>query len=299
MSALLRKHAWASYFVLAFALSWLGVCAVILPGEIPAPPARAERLFPLVYLAMLVGPSVSGVLMTAVTSGSAGLRGYVARLRRWRVPLRWYAVALLTAPLALLTTVTLLSIASPGFTPAIFSGGTAAIGPAKAGSSSSFVLLGIGVGAGAGLFEELGWTGFAIPITRRGHGVVRTGVIVGLLWGAWHFLAVFWGSAQVFGAVPIPAFLFVALFAFLPPYRVLMVRVYERTESLFVAILMHASLTASMILFGPVVAGAAAVTYDVAFGATLWLLVALTAGFGRQGRRETSRLAPLRSDAQP
>jgi hypothetical protein len=48
----------------------------------------------------------------------------------------------------------------------------------------------------------------------------------------WHFLAVWWGSARSFGSVPVPLFLIVALFTFLRPYRVLMVRVDERTGSL-------------------------------------------------------------------
>lgn len=279
MTTLLRKHPLGSYFILAFALSWGGVCAVIAPGEIPARPDRAEELFPFVYLAMLAGPSVAGILMTAITSGPEGLRAYRARLLRWRVPLHWYAIALLTAPAVLVATVAALSQLSREFTPAILGGSTAAIGPAKASSLPSFALLGVGVGIGAGFFEELGWTGFAIPTMRAHHGVFRTGVVVGLLWGAWHFLAVFWGSAEAFGSVPIPVFMVVALFAFLPPYRVLMVRMYHRTESVLLGILMHASLTASMILLGPVVAGGAAVAYDVAFGAALWLVVALTAGW--------------------
>jgi hypothetical protein len=55
-----------------------------------------------------------------------------------------------------------------------------------------------------------------------------------------------------------------------------MVRVYEHTHSLLIGILMHASLTSSMILLGPPVAGGVAVTYDLAFGAALWLVVVLT-----------------------
>lgn len=278
MTDLLRKHPLASYFILAFALSWGGVFAVITPGAIPARPDRAEELFPFVYLAMLVGPSVAGLLMTSITSGPDGLRAYRARLFRWRVPVYWYAMALLTAPVVLVATVAVLSPLSPEFTPAIWSGSTSAIGPAAAGSLPAFVLLGVGVGIGAGLFEELGWTGFAIPTMRARHGVFRTGIVVGLLWGAWHFLAVWWGSAEAFGSVPIPLYMVVALFAFLPPYRVLMARMYDRTGSLLLGVLMHASLTASMILLGPVVAGGAAVTFNVAFGAALWLVVALPAG---------------------
>jgi membrane protease YdiL (CAAX protease family) len=275
MMAFICKHPAWSYFSLAFALSWIGVGAIIAPGAIPAAPADAERVFPMVYLAMLTGPSIAGILLTALTAGREGLRAYRRRLCQWRVPLKWYAIALGTAPVVLLSTVAALSVISSEFVPAIWQHDAAAIGPVHSGGFASFLLLGLSVGLGAGFFEELGWTGFAIPTLRSSHSVFRTGLTVGLLWGAWHGLAVYWGSANAFGSVPIPAFMLVALFTFLPPYRVLMVRVYERTQSLFVGILMHASLTASMILLGPAVTGRALVLYDLAFGAALWSVVAL------------------------
>jgi hypothetical protein len=34
---------------------------------------------------MLAGPSVSGILLTAVVSGRPGLRQFFSRLRTWRV----------------------------------------------------------------------------------------------------------------------------------------------------------------------------------------------------------------------
>jgi len=272
MIAFLRKHPAASYFTLAFAISWAGVLAVI-PGAIPAPPVEAERYFVFVYLAMLAGPPIAGLVMTAVLGGRDGLRDYRARLPRWRVPLRWYAAALLTAPLVLTVTAAMLSLFSSDFAPALLSPNADAAVPVHAGNRSSFMMMSILVGTGAGFFEELGWTGFVIPEMRTRYGVVVTGLSVGLLWGAWHFLAVLWGSASSFGSMPIPLFMFVALFSFLPPYRVLMAWVYERTGSTLVAILMHASLTTSMLLFGSTATGGAAVVYDAVFAGVLWAVV--------------------------
>jgi membrane protease YdiL (CAAX protease family) len=219
--------------------------------------------------------------MTVVTAGREGLRAFRIRLLAWRVSPGWYAIALLTAPMVLLATVATLSLGSAQFTPAILGGTHAALGPVQSGDFGSFLLLGLSVGIGAGFFEELGWTGFAVPTMRRRYNVFRTGAIVGVSWGAWHGLAVYWGSANAFGSVPIPAFMAVALLTFLPPYRVLMTRVYEHTQSLLIGILMHASLTTSMILLGPAVAGEAAVAYDVAFGIALWALLGLTAAWQR------------------
>ncbi len=287
MRSLLRRYPAAAYFTLAFSISWGGILLVIRGGAIPAAPEEAHRLFGSVYLAMLAGPSIAGLVMTSVVGGAAGLRDYRVRLLKWRVGIGAYARALLTAPLALVVTSIVLSRFSADFVPAILGSGTLdPAGPVQAEGVLSLVLLALAVGIGAGLFEELGWTGFAIPALLQRFGALSTGLGVGLLWGAWHFLAVWWGSAGSFGSVPVPVFLIVSLFAFLPPYRVLMVRVYRRTGSLLVAILMHATLTASMIILGPAVKGAESVIYNLTFAGVLWSFAA-AAALGRAARVPT------------
>jgi membrane protease YdiL (CAAX protease family) len=105
------------------------------------------------------------------------------------------------------------------------------------------------IGLLVGFGEELGWTGFAIPRLRRRYGAVATGLLVGVVWGAWHF-PLFWESDSAAGALPL-ILLLVALFSWLPAYRVLMVWVYDRTESLLVAMLMHVSLSATQVILLP------------------------------------------------
>jgi membrane protease YdiL (CAAX protease family) len=293
MTEFIKRHPLASYFLLAIALSWAGILAIVLPGAIPAPPAEAERLFVAVYLAMLVGPSVAGLAITAITGGRDALREFRDRLLAWRVGGAWYAVALFTAPLAIGVTLLALSLASPDFTPALFAGTTDAAGPVRTAGRLTFVLMGLAVGIGAGFFEELGWTGVAVPRMLARHGLVATGVGVGLVWGAWHFLAIWWGSADAFGTVPISLYLLVALFSFLPPYRVLMVWVYEHTHSLMIGVLMHASLTSSMLILGPAVSGRDLLIFDLAFGATLWIAAAVLIVLERRRARAPMWRSPL------
>jgi membrane protease YdiL (CAAX protease family) len=285
MIALIGRHPAASYFLLALALSWGGVLAIIWPGAIPASAAEAERLFVWVYLAMLAGPSVGGLVITVLASGGTGLRAYVERLQTWRVDARWYAAALLTAPVAIALTLLALSVVSADFVPMIFSAQdyARAGGPIHAESAATFVVTGLAVGIGAGLFEELGWTGVAVPKMLTRHGVLATGVGVGLVWGAWHYLAIYWGSADAMGTVPAPVYLLVALFSFLPPYRILMVSVYQHTRSLPIGILMHASLTSSMLILGPAVSGRGLLMYDLALGTMLWIAALVVLAVERRG----------------
>lgn len=264
----IKRHPVLTYFALTFAISWGGVLIVVGPGGIPGTTAQAETLLPFVVLAMFPGPIIASILLTGLVYGKVGLRELLSRLLRWRVGARWYAVALLTAPLLVTATLFALSLTSPVFLPGIL----------NTSDKASLLLVCIAYGLGAGFFEELGWTGFAVPKLRLRYGVLATGLIVGLLWGAWHFLTNFWGSGDSSGAFTLALFLPAQLFAVgvLPAYRVLMVWAYDRTGSLLVAMLMHASLTASVIfIFMPLaISEVPLLTWYLVLAATLWVVVA-------------------------
>src|SRR5215213_5277253 len=289
--AFLRRHPVLAYYALVFTISWGGILFAVGvgPGGLPATKEQAEMLFPFVLLALFAGPSMAGILLTGLLYGRAGFRNLLTRMTRWRVGARWYAVALLTAPLLVTATLLALSLSSPEFLPRILT----------SDEKAALLLFGIGWGlVGGGLLEELGWTGFAVPtLLRQRHGVLSTGLIVGLLWGAWHILANgLWASDVASGglslAIFLPAYLFTFLVGQLPAYRVLMVWVYDRTGSLLVAILMHASLTASTLILQPLaVSGVALLAVTLAYAAATWVVVAavILAQGGRLSRQPLRR----------
>jgi uncharacterized protein len=127
-----------------------------------------------------------------------------------------------------------------------------------------------------GIFEELGWTGFAVPKLRRQYGVLATGLIVGVLWASWHLLGQVWAPGASAGALPLAILLLDPFF--MVGYRVLMVWVYGHTGSLLVAILMHMGLTASALILSPPgfagIAGWPLLTFDLVWAAAVWLIVA-------------------------
>ena len=164
IEAFVTRHPVRIYFALAFAVSWAGVLFVVGPGGIPTTVEHLMTIGPAMYVAMLAGPSVAGLLMTSLVSGRAGLREVLARLLKWRVGWRWYAVALLTAPFLVMTVSLALSVLSAEFLPAIF----------MTNDKAPLLLSGLAAGLIVGIFEELGWTGFAIPRMRRRYGVLST-----------------------------------------------------------------------------------------------------------------------------
>lgn len=269
----IKMHPLPIYFALAFAISWGAILILVGPDGIPA---TAEQIVAL-GMAMLLGPSVAGILSTGLTSGWGGFRELISRLLRWRVGTRWYVIALLTAPLSTTAVLLALSLFSPEFLPGIFT----------SGDKVTLLLTGIVAALTVGFFEELGWTGFAIPRMRLRYGTLASGLIVGLLWGAWHFL-VFWESDSFSGAFPL-TLLLARLFSWLPAYRVLMVWVYDRTESLLVVILMHASLVATLTIIDPSLTGGELLTLILVRAAVLWVIVAAVT-MANRGQLEKGRV---------
>ncbi|CAG0998736.1 hypothetical protein ANRL4_02969 [Anaerolineae bacterium] len=284
IKAFIKKHPVLTYFTLTFAISWGGILLVIGgPAAIPSTAQQSDRLFPIALMVMLVGPSAAGILLTGLLYRKDGLHAFLSRLLKWRVGARWYGVALLTTPLLVMATLFMLSLLSPIFLPDI----------ATTNDKVSLLLTGIAVGLMGGILEELGWTGFAIPELRRRYGILSTGLIVGILWGVWHFLVTFWGSGDSSGALSLDLLLPPLLFyvGVLPVYRVLMVWVYDRTGSLLVAMLMHASLTASTVfILSPEARGVPLLIYYIILTAVLWGIITAIA---MANRMQLSR-QPLR-----
>jgi membrane protease YdiL (CAAX protease family) len=261
----IRNHPVLTYYALTFGISWGGFLLALGPSGFASTNWEAEARFPFVILAMLAGPTVAGLLLIGLLDGKAGLRELVSRLLKWRVGAGWYAVALLPAPILAAGVLFALSLSSPILT---------------AGDRAAVLLSGVAAGLTT-VLEEIGWTGFAVPRLRRRFGVVTTGIIVGVLWGAWHLLQGLFVSGTYAGGLPPALYMSMSFFgsvAQLTAYRVLMVWVYDRTGSLLVVTLMHGSLTASTIfIFRPIATGVAFLACGWILAAALWILVAAVA----------------------
>src|SRR5262245_65334336 len=93
----MRRHPLAVYLGLTFAISWGGMLLAIgTAGGMRGTTPGSDPRFAYAVMAMLAGPSVMGLLMTALVNGRTGLRDFISHLLAWRVGARWYAVALLT-----------------------------------------------------------------------------------------------------------------------------------------------------------------------------------------------------------
>jgi membrane protease YdiL (CAAX protease family) len=246
------RHPVVSYFAMTFAISWMAALLVAVP-RLLRHEALPQLTGILMFPAMLLGPSVSGIMMTWAVDGWAGLRDLFARMGRWRVG-RWYA-ALLIPPVLVLAVLTGLSASvSPGFAPNRF-------------------WLGILFGVPAGLLEEIGWSGYAFPRMKVAMSGMRASVVLGVLWALWHIPVINWlGTVTPHGHYWWPFFL---AFGFaMAAMRVLICWLYSETESVLLAQLMHVSSTGALVVFSaPRVSGLQEVGWYAVYGAVLWGLV--------------------------
>ena len=268
IKAFIQKHPVLTYSTLTFAISWGGMFIAVVLGGIPANEEQSAMLLVFSYIAMLIGPSLGGLLLTGAIDGKVGFRELVSRLFNWRVGIHWYAIALLVAPLLIVATLLALSRVSLDFLPRLYTEEDKAFL-----FQFSFV-----AGIMVGIFEELGWTGFILPKVRLHFSTLKSGIIIGLLYAVWNFPVVFWVSSATgtVGSLPMVIFMPAVLFTWLPACRVLMVWVYEHTESLLLIMLMHASLIAFWRIFTPLIlTGAALITYYFVFTASVWIINAV------------------------
>ena len=257
----IRKYPVITYLILAFAISWGLIIILAGPGNIPIDAENSKNLLPMLYIMMLIGPSTAGILLIRLENGKEGFRKFTKRLFRWRIGIHWYFVALLATPALASLVLFILSRISSEFS----------IGILGYKDKISSIMIGIMTGILVGLFEETGWSGYIVPKLRLRYSITTTGLIIGFIWGAWHFI-LFWESDSFSETLPL-FILLTRLFTWLPPFRVFMVWILDRTGSLLLVILTHASLVFTTTVLVPMtLTGKNLLVWLIAWSLALWII---------------------------
>lgn len=179
-----------TFFGLAFAGSW--VC-----WGLSAAFAAASPLASAVFgIAASFGPSVAAGVVVAGRGGRAGVTAWLRRCLQWRISWRWFALAFLLPPAAMCAALAIHAAL----------GGAVAASPAAGHLALAVVNFPLVFLLGGPLGEELGWRGYALPWLQERLGWRGAGVLLGLVWAAWHLPLFFTpGSAQA----ALPGWLFV------------------------------------------------------------------------------------------
>lgn len=254
-----QRHRVLSYFLLTYVVSWVGASLIAVP-ELVKHEALSKMSGLLMFPIMLLGPSIAGFILTRVVDGRSGVEGLLLRMRRVRLPARWYAVLLIPPFLILTVLYSMKAFVSPIFSPGSF-------------------LLGIGFGIPAGFLEEIGWTGYAFPKMCEKISPFGAAIVLGLLWGFWHLPVIdFLGTATPHGRSL--ALYFLGFIAAMTAMRVLIGWVYINTKSVTIAQLMHASSTGSLVALSPPRITAAQETlWYLVYVVALWVTVSVVVIF--------------------
>jgi len=245
LKRLIIRHPLVAFFVIAFAGTWiaflplviaqngLGLFSYTIPEIGPYPPS-----YRFAVLGALLGPTLASFTVTAITTGKVGIQQLLRRYALWRVGLRWYLLVLVGVPLFQLVCASIIL----GIAPL-----TALIQQWPLYFTTFLPNLLIIVVA-VQIWEEGGWSGYAVPNLQKRFGALRTALILGPLWALWH-LPAFFVPGQIFdqkvGAITmIVQMVLMIIVAILT--RILMTWVFNNTKgSILIAILLHAALDAS------------------------------------------------------
>jgi membrane protease YdiL (CAAX protease family) len=230
---LIRRHPLISYFIIAYAGSWLVEALFVLSrdGSGLLPFDSPLDFGATIGIATFSGPALAAFVVTAITEGMPGVGRLLRRIVQWRVGPRWYVFALIGLP----AIVTVAAIVLPG----VWASRTPMDAlPELASYAVFFVYPALLVGGPLG--EEIGWRGYALAPMQRLYGPVGASVILGILWAFWHLPIWFsghWAEPTLANIVLLVAWITAATFTY--------TWVFNNTAgSVFMAILLHASMDA-------------------------------------------------------
>ena len=170
--ALVRRWPLASFFLLAYVLSWAWWVPLASAGDLVRPGNAWPTHFP-----GLLGPALSAFVVTALTQGGAGVRDLVQRMGRWRVALRWYGWVL--APLVLFAVASATAGLSEGEWPSVADFGVISGLPAVGVIGVTAMILVVNAYG-----EETGWRGYALPTLQRRHAPLTASLLLAVGWPA-------------------------------------------------------------------------------------------------------------------
>jgi membrane protease YdiL (CAAX protease family) len=262
----MKRHPVLWYFVLAYAFTY-GLSFLADSDWLPS----ALKSVCLIFYQF--GPTVAALIVAHALGGKAEVKQLLKKILIWRVEFKWYLFVFLF-PVAARLLVVGVNVLLGGEPPRFFSSATVGF----SGISPILIILFVGIFIRPSLVEEIGWRGFALPRLQERFGALGASLILGLLWGLWHFHPVnfpFYKDWMLW-------FLLMSVCA-----SVIYTWIYNHTDgSILLAALFHASSNFSeyIVPISPVNTGAG-ITPDFIAVRVVYLLVAIMIAISFQTTR--------------
>lgn len=244
----LSKYQLAIYFFLAFAITWAAqITAYLYADSQDIKITNEENLFHigdllssnlapgfapyLLLFSFAFGPTVAGIIVTALFKGKVGLANIWKRLTKVRIPGRWILL-IFAIPLVWNLIALGIGFAANGFQPIEFD----FLVPLTLAVPLFLYML-----IFTGLAEEIGWRGYALPELQTKYTAEKSSWILGIFWGLWHIPSVMLVQ-HLQGELTPPAAisLLFGLTLGIVGWTIVITWIYNNTKSLFWIVILHA-----------------------------------------------------------
>lgn len=146
----MKKHPVLWFYVLAFAISWLGWLPIVAGSR--GVSLFVSPVFQLLLILPAIGPALAAMIVTRASDGKAGISLLLKPLLQWRVGVLWLGVAIVAPALLLVVGKAVTQALGLVATPEPQGNNIVAI------AISAFVIALL-----SNPWEEVGWRGFALP----------------------------------------------------------------------------------------------------------------------------------------
>jgi len=165
---IIKKNQLVSYFIIAYAVTWILVLPII-----------TRTISENWHFLGAFGPSISAFIVLSLTEGKVGISSLKDKIIKYRVGFRWILVSI--SPIFLL----LVSLPIGYFISGSWFDFRQFILDKLFSPVSTFLwILPL---ISYGIFEEMGWRGFALPRLQKNLNALTTTFILSIFWFLWHF----------------------------------------------------------------------------------------------------------------
>ncbi len=177
------------------------------------------------------GPTLAGIIVTALFKGKSGLANLWNRLTKVRIPIRWMLL-ILAIPLVWNLIALCIGFVADGFKPINFN----FLVPIALAVPLFLYMFFF-----TGLAEEIGWRGYALPELQAKYSAIKSSWIVGMFWGLWHIPSVILVQHLQGELTPPAAISLIFGLTFgIVGWTIVITWIYNNTQSLFWIVVLHA-----------------------------------------------------------
>ena len=176
MKSFIAKYQVAIYFVMATLI--IPFTFFTLSSPLGATKGTTSRL--VLVTIIKYAPTLAAFLLVALVFGKTSVKELLSRFFIWKIDVKWYLLVFLI-PLVIDNLFPFLLLHT------LNRSVTVQLNVSFATFSSVVLLFARFFFMGGGMGEEFGWRGYLTPYLQSKHSVLKSAVIIGLLWTAWHF----------------------------------------------------------------------------------------------------------------